>query len=146
MAEVEGLNREFTVEECHHYVTVLGVLALVNNEDVTVVDVDILHAVSHNTAVKGGFWIVDEFLVYQPFQSKRAPGKSEATRDLYGTDYPDYLSVPAAYFCDHEHLVSSIAANWSFPLWDPIFLMEISEPISMAACPPSYIRPAGDIF
>ena len=63
MAEVEGLNREFAVEECHHYVSVLRVLALVDNEDVTVVDVGILHAFAHDTAVEGGFGIVNEFLV-----------------------------------------------------------------------------------
>ena len=63
VAEVEGLNREFAVEVCHYNVPVLRVLALVDNEDVAVVDVGILHALAHDTAVEGGFGIVDEFLV-----------------------------------------------------------------------------------
>ena len=63
VAEVEGLHREFAIEVCHNNVPVLRVLALVDNEDVAVVDVGILHAFAHDTAVEGGFGIVDEFLV-----------------------------------------------------------------------------------
>jgi hypothetical protein len=63
VTEVEGLDGELSIEVCHHYIAVLGVFALVDDEYVAIVDIGVLHAFAHYTTVEGALGIVYEFLV-----------------------------------------------------------------------------------
>ena len=63
VTEVEGLDGELSIEVCHHYIAVLGVFALVDDEYVAIVDIGVLHAFAHYTTVEGALGVVYEFLV-----------------------------------------------------------------------------------